>query len=136
MPPGENTAALTRAARRRAEQARHHAEHALAAAGRTGRPVTVAGLAKAAGVSRSWLYTQPDLIDAIRQLQQRHPAPERTGPQPATVTSLRHRLDTALARIKQLRADNGELTRQLETAHGEIRRLRHTPTTPVPARSP
>jgi hypothetical protein len=80
-------------------------------------------------VSRSWLYTQPDLIAAIRQLQHRHPAPERTGAQPATVTSLRHRLDTALARIKQLRADNAELTRQLETAHGEIRRLRHTPTT-------
>jgi hypothetical protein len=133
MPPADNTAALTRAARRRAEQARTRAEHALAAAGRTGSPTTVAGLATTAGVSRSWLYTQSDLIAAIRRLQQRHPAPERTGPQPAGVTSLRHRLDTALARIKQLRADNADLIRQLETAHGEIRRLRHTPT---PAREP
>lgn len=129
MPPADHTAALARAAQRRAVQARTRAEKALAAAGRTGRPVTVAGLATTAGVSRSWLYTQPDLITAIRQLQQRHPAPERTGPQPANVTSLRHRLDTALARIKQLRADNSDLTRQLEVAHGEIRRLRHTPTT-------
>lgn len=129
MPPADHTAALTRVARQRAEQARARAEQALATAGRTSRPVTVAGLAKTAGVSRSWLYTQPDLITAIRQLQQRHPSPERTGPQPASVTSLRHRLDTALARIKQLRADNAELTHQLETAHGEIRRLRHTPTT-------
>ncbi|MDG4773521.1 DUF6262 family protein [Solwaraspora sp. WMMD792] len=133
MPPADHATALTRAARLRAEQARARAEKALAAAGRTGRPATVAGLAHAAGVSRSWLYTQPDLIDAIRQLQQRHPAPERTGPQPASTTSLRHRLDTALARIKQLRADNADLTRQLETAHGEIRRLRHTP---APAREP
>jgi Family of unknown function (DUF6262) len=128
MLPVERTAALTRAARRRAEQARARAERALAAAGRTGWPVTVAGLAKAAGVSRSWLYTQPDLIAAVRQLQQRHPTPQRTGAQPATVTSLRQRLDTALARIKQLRADNAGLARQLETAHGEIRRLRHTAT--------
>lgn len=135
MPPGKHTDALAQATRRRAEQARTRAENALAAAGRSGSPVTVAGLAKTAGVSRSWLYTQPDLTAAIRQLQQRHPAPERTGPQPATVTSLRHRLDTALARIKQLRADNADLTRQLETAHGEIRRLRHTPaTTPAPVK--
>ena len=136
MPPGEHTEALAQATRRRAEQARTRAEHALAAAGRTGSPATVAGLAKIAGVSRSWLYTQPDLTAAIRQLQQRHPATERTGPQPATVTSLRHRLDTALARLKQLRADNAELTRRLEAAHGEIRRLRHTPTTATPAREP
>ncbi|MCL7456400.1 hypothetical protein M8I35_04310 [Micromonospora sp. MSM11] len=38
-------------------------------------------------------------------------------------------LDTALVRIKQLRADNAELTHRLETAHAEIRRLRiHAPT--------
>jgi hypothetical protein len=129
MPPADHTAALTQAARRRAVQARTRAEKALAAAGRAGRPVTVAGLATTAGVSRSWLYTQPELIAAIRQLQQRQPAPERTGSQPASVASLRHRLDTALARIKQLRADNADLTRQLELAHGQIRRLRHTPTT-------
>jgi hypothetical protein len=128
MPPADNTAALAQAARWRAEQARIRAENALAAAGRTGRPTTVAGLAKAAGVSRSWLYTQTDLMSAIRQLRQRQPATDRIGPQPATLTSLQHRLDTALARIKQLRADNTDLTRQLEAAHGEIRRLRHTPT--------
>jgi chromosome segregation ATPase len=128
MPPADNTTALAQATRRRAAQARARAERALAAAGRTGHPTTVAGLAKTAGVSRSWLYTQTDLIAAIRQLQQRQPAIDRTGPQPASLTSLQRRLDTALARIKQLRADNTELTRQLETAYGEIRRLRHSPT--------
>jgi len=129
MPPADNTAALAHAARRRAEQARARAEHALETAARTGNPVTVAGLAKVAGVSRSWLYTQTDLLTAIHQTQQRQPATDRSGAQPASVTSLRHRLDTALTRIKQLRADNTDLTRQLETAHGEIRRLRHRPTT-------
>jgi hypothetical protein len=133
MPPADNTAALAQAARRRAEQARARAQKALATAGRTGHPTTVAGLAESAGVSRSWLYTQPDLIAAIRQLQQRQPVTGRAGPQPASLASLRRRLDTALARIKQLRADNGDLTRQLETAHGEIRRMRHTP---VPTREP
>ncbi|RQW98744.1 DUF6262 family protein [Micromonospora inaquosa] len=124
MPPADNTAALAEATRRRAEQARTRAEQALAIAARIGRPTSVAGLAHTAGVSRSWLYTQPDLIAAIRQLQQRQPATDRKGPQPATVASLRHRLDTALARIKQLRADNADLTHRLEVAHGEIRNLR------------
>jgi hypothetical protein len=124
MAPADNTAALAEATRRRSQQARAHAEKAITNAQRTGRPATIAGLAHTAGVSRSWLYTQTDLITAIRQLQQRHPAATRTGQQPATPASIHRRLDTALARIKQLRADNTELTRQLEAAHGEIRRLR------------
>ena len=134
--PSADATPLTEAARRRAEQARARAEQAIVVASRAGNPSTVAGLARAARVSRSWLYTQTDLITAVRQLQQRHPAPERTGPQPSTVASLWQRLDTALARIKQLRADNADLTRQLETAHGEIRRLRVgiTPTTKPEAR--
>jgi hypothetical protein len=122
--PSADATPLTEAARRRAEQARARAERAIAVASRTGRPTTIAGIAQSGRVSRSWLYTQTDLITAVRQLQQRRPAPERTGPQPSTVASLRQRLDTALARIKQLRADNADLTRQLETAHGEVRRLR------------
>ncbi|MBN1173223.1 MAG: hypothetical protein JXA67_13700 [Micromonosporaceae bacterium] len=126
MPPADHTTALAEATRRRAEQARHRAEQTLATAARTGTPTTIAALAKTAGVSRSWIYTQPDLVTAIRQLQHRQPATDRTGPQPASVASLRQRLDTALGRIKALRANNAELTRQLETAHGEIRRLRHT----------
>lgn len=129
MPPADNTAALAEATRRRSAQARDRAEKAIAAAHRDNAPVSVSGIAKTAAVSRSWLYTQTDLIAALRQIQQRQPAPARTGPQPASVASLQRRLDTALARIKQLRGENADLTRQLETAYGEIRRLRHAPTT-------
>jgi hypothetical protein len=129
MPLADNTAALTEATRRRSAEARARAEKAITAAHRDTNPVSVAGIAKTAAVSRSWLYTQTDLMAAIRQIQQRQPAHARTGPQPASVASLQRRLDTALARIKQLRGDNADLTRQLETAYGEIRRLRHTSTT-------
>jgi len=129
MPPANNTVALAEATRRRSAAARAKAEKAITAAHRGTAPVSVAGIAKAAGVSRSWLYTQTDLMTAIQQIQQRQPAPTRTGPQPASVASLQRRLDTALARIKQLRGENADLTRQLETAYGEIRRLRHSPAT-------
>lgn len=129
MPPANNIAALAEATRRRSAQARNRAVKALTAAQQGTKPVSVAGVAKTASVSRSWLYTQTDLMTAIRQIQQRQPAPARTGPQPASMASLQRRLDTALARIKQLRGENADLTRQLETAYGEIRRLRHSSTT-------
>lgn len=135
MPPADNTRYLLDATRRRSDDARQRAEHALTQAARgdsngTGSSrVTVVGIAKAAGVSRSWLYTQPDLIDTITRLQQRHdqrqPAPARTGPQPATVVSLQNRLDAANHRNKQLRGQVAELTKQLEAAYGEIRALRN-----------
>ena len=125
MPPVDPATALAEATRRRSQHAREQAEQAITAASRTRNQVSVAGIATTAGVSRSWLYTQPDLITAIRALRGRQPTAERTGPQPASTASLQTRLDAALARIKQLRADNGDLTRQLETAFGEIRRLRN-----------
>ena len=124
MTPADPAAALAEATLRRSQHARKQAGQAITAASRSRNRVSLAGIAAAAGVSRSWLYTQPDLITAIRALQSRQPTAERTGPQPASTASLQTRLDAALARIKQLRADNADLTRQLETAFGEIRRLR------------
>jgi hypothetical protein len=81
-------------------------------------------VAKEAGVSRSWLFTQQDLVMAVRQLQNRQPSSQRTGSQPASATSIQRRLEIALARITHLRAENSDLTRRLEIADGEIRRLR------------
>jgi len=124
MPPADNTASLREAAQRRSRQARERAEKAVTAAYRTREPVMVASIARAAGVSRSWLYTQTDLIAAIDQIKNGAPSPARTGPQPAATASLQRRLETALLRIKALRGENAELTRRLETAHGEIRKLR------------
>ncbi|MFD4859698.1 hypothetical protein [Streptomyces atratus] len=41
--------------------------------------------------------------------------------------SLQRRLETSLERNRQLRDQVADLTRKLETAHGEIRRLRVLP---------
>jgi predicted RNase H-like nuclease (RuvC/YqgF family) len=126
MPPADNTAALAEATRRRSQRARSDAEKAISAAQRSGSRTSFAAIAKTANVSRSWLYTQQDLVVAIRRLQDRQPTNARTGPQPASVASIQRRLETALSRIKRLRAENSDLTRRLETAYGEIRRLRGT----------
>jgi hypothetical protein len=92
-----------------------------------GCPVTVAGLARRAGVSRSWLYTQPELRDRIQQLNQ-HDRNE-TSPattvsstdSPASSDSLRRRLELAHEHIAQLRTENRELRDALARAHGLLR---------------
>jgi hypothetical protein len=124
MPRSDNAAILREADQRRSRDARARAEKTITAAQRHRDPVTVAGIARTAGVSRSWLYTQADLVQAIETMRNGAASPMRTGRQPASSDSLHRRLDAALHRIKALRAENRELSRRLETAHGEIRRLR------------
>lgn len=124
MPRSDNATVLREAAQRRSRAARERAEQAITEAQRGREPVTVAAIAAAARVSRSWLYTQADLISAVETLKNGAPSPARTGRQPASDESVHRRLDAALHRIKQLRAENRELAQRLETAHGQIRRLR------------
>ena len=64
---------LTEAAARRHELTRAKAVQALRELDRAGTPVTFAGVAQAAGVSRSWLYTQPDISGQIRRLSRSSP---------------------------------------------------------------
>ncbi len=123
MPPADNTRFVVAAAHERSRRARERAERALTAAQRSPVRPTIADIARAAKVSRSWLYTQTDLIAAQRDLQSTATPTTRPGEHSATTESLRQRLDAAHARNKKLRETNTELTRLLEIAHGEIRRL-------------
>ena len=76
----DNTDRLLAASRERAERAHARAVEALAT---ITAPVTVARLAKLAGVSRSWIYTQPQLIEQIETLAATPPPPPRTVPRPS-----------------------------------------------------
>lgn len=125
MPLADNTRFLLEATQRRSADARKRAEAAITTAARGAGRVTVAGIAKTAGVSRSWTYTQSDLVDAISALQQRNPKIGQMTPTSATVESLQTRLTAANERSKQLRTQVTQLTAQLETAYGEIRALRN-----------
>ena len=116
---------LSEAAARRHERTRSRAVQALRELDRAGSPVTFAGVAQAAGVSRSWLYTQPDISGQIRRLRQNTTHAGSAGPVPAgqraTDASLRARLTAALDRNKQLADQNARLRRQLARALGDQR---------------
>lgn len=129
--PADNTAHLITAARRRSELTRAKAIQALRELERTGRPLTFEAVARAAEVSRSWLYEQDDISAEIRRLRQlTQPAQRPTAPavQRASHASLQRRLEEANARIRNLTEENQRLRRQLAAALGEQRASRVLPT--------
>ncbi len=119
---------LSEAAARRHELTRAKAIQALHELDRAGTPVTFAGIAQAGGISRSWLYTQPDISDQIRRLRKNTdgagPASAIPAGQRASDASLRARLTAALDRSKQLADENARLRRQLARALGDQRSAR------------
>ncbi len=130
------TAALAAAARRRADQTRQRATEALQHLHATGEPVTLTHVARTAGVSRSWLYRQPDLraeIDRLRRATTTHTVPV-PPPERGSTESLRQRLEAALDEITRLKADNHQLRERLAQQLGHQRHNRVP--TPVGDMSP
>jgi hypothetical protein len=120
----DNSAPIIAAARRRHELTRAKAIRALRELGHAGTPVTFEAVARQAGVSRSWLYAQPDIRAEIQQLRvtsARTPARAVPARQRASEASLLARLETALARNRELASENQRLRRQLAYALGDRR---------------
>ena len=112
----DNTAPIIAAARRRHELTRAKAIRALRELSHAATPVTFEAVARQAGVSRSWLYAQPDIRAQIQQLRDTTAkAPARPVParQRASDASLLARLETALARNRELASENQRLRQQL-----------------------
>jgi Family of unknown function (DUF6262) len=122
--PADNTAHLAIAAHRRHELTRAKAIQALRELARAGTPVSFELVARTAGVSRSWLYSQPDIRTEIQQLRdatQRTSSPPVPAAQRASDTSLHRRLQAAGERNRQLTEDNKRLRHQLAEALGQLR---------------
>ena len=81
----DNTAHLIAAASRRHELARSKAIRAVRELDAAGTAVTFESAARAAGVSRSWLYTQPDIRDELLRLR------DLSRRAPGTPVPARHR---------------------------------------------
>ncbi|GAA4952493.1 DUF6262 family protein [Nonomuraea thailandensis] len=110
------------AAQRRHEYTRAKAVQALRGLETAGSPVTFDTVATTAGVSRSWLYTQPDLraeIERLRAASQRTPGTPVPIRQRASDASLLRRLEAANQRNRQFAQENKRLRDQLARALGE-----------------
>ena len=121
MSRADNTAQLRRAAADRHDAAISRTVAAIRELDRTTTTVTITSVAAAARVSRSWLYQQPDLLQAATQLRDRAAPASTPQAQRATDESLRQRLTTANTEIRSLRDENAGLREQLARALGEQR---------------
>ena len=122
----DNAHYLIEHAKQRRQETLQRAHQALAELAETGQSVTVAELASRAGVSRSWIYTQPELREQIQQQQRSH-SDSRSARQTAiraSDESLHRRLTLAHERIAQLRKENQQLRDSLAHAHGQLRAAR------------
>lgn len=121
----DNTAHLHAAAQRRRQQTLARASEALDQLATAGERVSVARVAAVASVSRSWLYTQPELLERIEALTQQRPAPAEGDRVPAgqraSSSSLMRRLELAHQRVGQLTEENQRLRDELARAYGRLR---------------
>jgi hypothetical protein len=120
----DNSIHLIKAARQRHKHTRAKAIAAMHELDRSGAVLTFESVARHAGVSRSWIYTQTDLKDEIRRLRAQY-RPEPSTPVPtgqrASDDSLRRRLEIANQRNRELADENQRLRRQLAYALGQNR---------------
>ena len=123
----DNSIHLVTAAQQRHELTRAKAIAAMHELDRAGAVLTFESVARHAGVSRSWIYTQPDLLDRINA---QPPSTRAAAANPRTRTSeesWRRRIELAHQRIKDLAAENQQLRTQLAIAHGQRRAGQITP---------
>jgi hypothetical protein len=119
----DNSHHLVAAARRRRSDTLGRARQALQELSETGERRTVMQVAAHAGVSRSWLYAQPELRDQLRRLTA---ISEPAASVPARIergsdASLRQRLTLAHERIRELDDENRQLRNQIALLHGQLR---------------
>jgi hypothetical protein len=121
----DNSAPIIAAARHRHELTRARAVKALRELDRTGAPVTFAAVAAAGGLSRSWLYSQPDIRDEIvrlREVTSRSPAAPIPAAQRTTNASLLRRLEAAHTEHRRLQEENTRLRQELARAGRQVAR--------------
>lgn len=123
----DNSGKLAAAARARHELARSKTIRTLRELDKAGTPVTFEAVARHAGVSRAFLYTQADLraeIERLRTATRRAPVPAIPTSQRASDASLLARLQAATERVSRLTDENTRLRRQLTHALGDQRATR------------
>ena len=118
-----NTAGLVAHAHQRKEEKRKRVDDAITCLLREHKAINFNTVAKAAGVSKAYLYTQPlfrDRIEALRQQEREQMVRERVA-RPTGKTDAGKDL-VILAkerRIKELEEENRKLKQQLKTALGK-----------------
>jgi len=111
--------ALVAAAQQRSRDTRQRAVITIRRLDKAGLPLTMTTVAQAAGVSRSWLYRQPDLHLEISR--HRHTGPALPVVERASNKSQHQRIEDLHDEIHRLKAENVALRQQLAERYGQQR---------------
>ncbi len=118
------TAGLTAHAQSRKEHKRKGVEEAIATLLREQKPVNFNTAARAATVSKAYLYSQPDLrerIESLREQAVEHMVRERATSSSGKTDASRDLVILAKdRRIKELEAENRKLQQQLKVALAKV----------------
>lgn len=123
-------AALRTAARAKQAAAIDRAEAGLRAMLKAGEPIEFRRLARTAGVSVNFLYSNTELRARIEQLRGQQARSASTKPAPVTSenTAVIQTLTAKLTAERRRHLDEARLLReQLAAAHGELLRVRRCP---------
>jgi polysaccharide deacetylase 2 family uncharacterized protein YibQ len=119
-----NTSGMTAHAHRRREETRNRVEQVINRLVREQKAVNFTAVAKEAGVTKAYLYSQPDLrerIEALRQQQQEYVIRERVAhPTGKTDASKDLVILAKERRIKELEAEVQKLKAELKVAWGKV----------------
>ncbi len=115
------TSALAAAAQQRSHDTRHRTIKALRDLDAAGAAVTFANVARTAGVSRSWLYRQPEVRAEIDRLRRTTTVAGVPSTQCATTDSQSRRIEATLDEIRRLKAENHQLREQVAKRFGQQR---------------
>ncbi|MBS2531977.1 hypothetical protein KGQ20_04260 [Catenulispora sp. NF23] len=135
MPPVDNSRYLKADAAARHLDCVARVMEAIEAAKRDGAPFTVSGIARQAGVSRTFLHdpAQRDLLDCIRQSTTGRTVTAPLVPSAQRISTRSH--ETVVTALKnaneKLREQNAQLRDELAHALGDLRDLRRTTPTMI-----
>ncbi|MGI8684626.1 MAG: DUF6262 family protein [Acidimicrobiales bacterium] len=123
MASPERAAPLVAAARRRHDDTHRKAADALRNLDAAGEPISFAAVARAAGISRAWLYRDDAVRAEINRLRRpRSPAIAiRPVAEQASTDSLRQQLETLRVLIAELRDENQHLREAVARKLGQQR---------------
>lgn len=119
----EQPGSLAAAAARKHDATLARATATLRDLDRAGAVINFQAVARAAGVSRQWLYQQPELRREIERLRTAggNTAPGIPAVQRTTEASLRQRVRSLLDENQRLRREGVELRAELAVAYGNQR---------------
>lgn len=116
-----NTEGIKQLAREKRQEAFKKTERGIKELIKAREPVTFTSVAQRAGVSTSWLYQQPELVEKIKQLRQTTQGKTYIAPkQRASDASKEAIIATLRNEIKKIREDNKSLKKELEDAYSLI----------------